>query len=933
MANPPSARPLRLPLHIPVAVLFSLLILGVGATISLYHYHATRLLLEVANERLFQKLADDARTALTESERAVRRSFVLLSASSLADAAGRDERFRFLPELAGLLSADPLIDSVMVGYGDGAFFLLRRADPPAGEGNEAAWTVLDAGSDDAEPHARPLLTYYFDDALRFLGTGPAVSAGFEPRLSDWYRRAAASDKLVVTPPYDFQHSHARGVTFARRNGSTVFGINVNFAAISSLLSRHSVTPSTRMRLVAGDRTLLASAAAAGGATAAGPFGDDLITRALDAPAAGAPPTLRMFDPATGGWHVSLAPMPGFGDEDWTLAVAAPDDEIFAEAYRQRQRAVLFTVAAVLVSFPLAWALSRLLTKPLHRLSGVAHSVSSLQFRQEAQTHSVILEVDQLAGAIAMMRSAIARFLELGRDLGAARDLHGLLRQVRAGAREVTGAPWCSASILIAGLDELEGADGTGTDERPPDDFEAEGLSDLGAQGDGPFSVKLAAPGGTIWHVLLIPLRNHEGEILGTLLLADRFAPDCRLQRSEVVGFLSALAGSAAIALENQRLLAGRKDLLHGVMRLVAEAIDAKSPYTGGHCRRVPRIALSLARAAHEAGTGPLAGYRLDPSGWEALQIAAWMHDCGKLTTPEYVIDKATKLETQYDRIHEIRTRFEVLKRDAEIGYWKGVAGGGDEVALRAERDLAWRTLDEEFAFVARCNRGGETMAAGDLERLGRIAQHRWTRTLDDTLGLSNAEMERRDGSPRAAPPAEETLLADRPEHVIPRRNSARFLPGNPWGFVMQAPDALYNRGELYNLSVARGTLTSEERFKINEHIVETIVMLGRLPLPPDLASVPEIAGGHHETMDGRGYPRGLKRDAMSVSARIMAIADIFEALTASDRPYKNAHSVDEALAIMETMRSRDAIDGDLFDLFVANEVWRDCVDQVDNAST
>ena len=201
----------------------------------------------------------------------------------------------------------------------------------------------------------------------------------------------------------------------------------------------------------------------------------------------------------------------------------------------------------------------------------------------------------------------------------------------------------------------------------------------------------------------------------------------------------------------------------------------------------------------------------------------------------------------------------------------------------------------------------------------------------DRLGLSNAERERRMGLPERPTPAEEALLADRPEHIVPRHDSTRFLPGNPWGFAMRAPEALYDRGELHNLTVAHGTLTAEERFKINEHIVETILMLERLPFPPDLAGVTEIAGGHHETMDGQGYPRRSRAAGLSVNARIIAIADIFEALTARDRPYKTAHSVDEALAIMRTLCARQVIDADLFELFVACGAWREDAAQGDDA--
>lgn len=922
-----SAR-MRLPLHIPVAVLFSLLILGVGATISFHHFRETSSLLEAANQRLFRTLADDVRAALDDAERAVRRAFILLSTSPLGDAAGFAERFQFLPEVTGLMAADPLIDSVMVGYGDGTFFLLTRTGASKAGAGDADWTVLDAAAAE-DPQAAPVpLEYHFDRNLRFLGTTPVQEAPFEPRLTDWYRRAAVSNAVVVSAPYAFRHSGARGLTFAQRNGAAVLAINVNFAALSAAMARQSTAPSTLVRLLARDRSVIAGqASAVGGGVSAG---ETVITQALDTRAIDGSST-RVLDDGTGRtWHVSLAAIAGLGGDGWTLAVVAPDDEIFAEAFRQRERSVLFTIAAVLLSFPLAWGLSRLLTKPLHRLSGVAHAVSSLQFQPEVQTQSIILEVDRLSGAIAMMQGTIARFIELGRELGTARDVRSLLLEVRAGALAVAQVPWCAVYVFASHRDGAGWIHPGEDADAYPDHFDPASLPNPEAPGDGPHSVQIPAAAGAAWHVLLIPLQIDAGQRLGTLVLADRAAESSSLQRSEVVGFLSALAGSAAIALENQRLLEGRKDLLHGVMRLIAEAIDAKSPYTGGHCRRVPQIASRLARAAHAMDTGPLAAYRLDASGWEALQMGAWMHDCGKLTTPDYVIDKATKLETLHNRIHEVRTRFEVLKRDADVAYWKGLAEGFDEVPLRKRRDTTTRMLDEEFAFVARCNSGDEALAAADVEHLQQIAHRRWTRTLDDRLGLSKAELDRVNGLPERPLPAEEPLLADRPEHIVARHDSARYRPGNPWGFSMAAPEALYDRGELHNLTVPSGTLTAEERFKINEHIVETILMLERLPFPPDLSSVPEIAGGHHETMDGKGYPRGLGAAALSVDARIIAIADIFEALTAHDRPYKTPHSTEEALAMMRTLCARQVIDTDLFDLFVACGAWREEATQSDD---
>ena len=922
----------RLPLHIPVAVFFSLLILGVGATISLYHFRDTRVLLDAANTALFQNLASDARKALIDANLAVRRSFILLAASSLADASSYAERLQFLPELTGLLAADPLIESVMVGYGNGAFFLVRRADVrdalagDAAANIKAAWVVLDAGpSDDS---ARTILSR-FDAELRFIDAAPHSGARFEPRLSAWYREAAASNTLVVSAPHDFDTHDGRGVTFARRNGSAVFGVNMGFSAISNLLAEKSLTPSTRINLLGKDLRVLATPALTQVPPAGASAGDGVIRQALPANGVTEIANTVLADPDARLWHVSMAPMPGFGNADWVLVVATPEDEIFAEAYRQRQRSILLTIIAVLVSFPLAWALSRLLTTPLHRLASEARILSTLQFRPQPETHSLILEVDQLAGAMAMMRTAIARFLEMGRDLGTAREPGSVLSQVAAGAREVAGAQWSAVKLSIEGEEDEQphAQEATARALQAESEHDHGPLPDvLGAaamNADGPACQIMKAPDGACWQVLGIPLRTPDGDMLGTLLLAERKSPICGLARAEVVGFLVALAGTAAVALANQRLLKGRKDLLQGVIRMVAEAIDAKSPYTGQHCRRVPQIARRLAQAAHATAAGPLTSFRLNASDWEALEIASWLHDCGKLTTPEYVIDKATKLETLYNRIHEIRTRFEVLKRDAEVAYWKGRANDEDEPGLRARRDHAWRTLDEEFAFVARCNHGGEDMPAEDVQRLERIAERRWVRTLDDRLGLSKEELARHNGRPAVTLPASEALLRDGPEHIVPRPDNTRFAAGNPWGFTMRAPAQLYNRGERYSLKVRRGTLTEEERFKIKEHIVETIIMLSRLPFPADLAMVPEMAGGHHETMDGRGYPRGLHREDMSVTARIMAIADIFEALTASDRPYKRANTVDEALAIMRVMCARKAIDPDLFNLFLAKGLWRE----------
>jgi len=422
--------------------------------------------------------------------------------------------------------------------------------------------------------------------------------------------------------------------------------------------------------------------------------------------------------------------------------------------------------------------------------------------------------------------------------------------------------------------------------------------------------------------LTVPLANRAAEVVGVLQLINARRPDGAVVpfADEVLPVIEALASQAAVALDNQMLLEAQKNLFRAFLQVFANAIDAKSPYTGGHCRRVPELTIMLARAADAAEDGPLADFHLSDDEWYELEVAGGLHDCGKITTSEFVVDKATKLETIYNRIHEIRTRFEVVKRDVEIDYLKAVAAGGDEGALRAARDARCAELDDDFAFLCACNLGGESMAPDAVARLERIAATTWLRTLDDGIGVSWEEARRRPAVKPALPVAER-LIADKPEHVVPH-DTVPLAPDNPWGFIVKPPAHKFNLGELYNLKVRRGTLTEEERYHINDHIVQTIIMLEALPYPRTLQRVPEWAGGHHEKMDGTGYPRGLKREEMSVPARIMAIADIFEALTARDRPYKTPKKLSECIAIMAQMRDDDHVDPDLFALFLTSGVFQ-----------
>ena len=435
-------------------------------------------------------------------------------------------------------------------------------------------------------------------------------------------------------------------------------------------------------------------------------------------------------------------------------------------------------------------------------------------------------------------------------------------------------------------------------------------------------------------MLTVPLRLASGEVVGVLQLINRKRDASAVITPETaVGvtkpfdafdqqLIESLSSLAAVSVERTRLVDAQDQLIDAIISLLAGAIDAKSPYTGGHCERVPKLAVMLAEAAEAVSEGPLAPFQFgSPEAWREFRTGAWLHDCGKVTTPEYVVDKATKLEMNGDRIHEIRTRFEVLWRDAEIERLQGLLAGGDPDALDQALKERQQTLQEQFAFVAQCNLGAEFFDQAKTEALREIGAQGWMRHFDDSLGLAWEEQQRRQAHepPGDALPAPQQLLMDQPWHCVPREQIDRHDPKH--GFKVDVPDNLFNYGELYNLSISRGTLTEEERYKINDHIMQTIVMLDSLPFPPGLAKVPEYAGTHHEALTGKGYPRRLAADRLSVPSRIMAIADIFEALTASDRPYKKAKPLSVSVEILAGFRDRGHIDPDLFDLFLTSGVY------------
>ncbi len=374
--------------------------------------------------------------------------------------------------------------------------------------------------------------------------------------------------------------------------------------------------------------------------------------------------------------------------------------------------------------------------------------------------------------------------------------------------------------------------------------------------------------------------------------------------------------------EVEELQQSQKELLDSFIKLIASAIDAKSKYTGGHCERVPELSLMIAKKASESNEGIFKDFSIDTEDQQReLSIAAWLHDCGKVVTPEYVVDKATKLETIYNRIHEIRTRFEVIHRDKTIEALNKKLNGENATEVDKWLENEHKQLQEEYAIVANANIGAEFMKDEDIQQLKHIASKTWIRNFDDTLGLAHEE-KKRVLQENSTTPQIEYLLSDKIRHIIPREYFD-YEQYEKMGFKTKVPEHLYNLGELYNICTKAGTLSYEERFKIQEHVQMTIIMLEKLPFPKYLKNVPLYAGAHHETLIGTGYPRELTIDDMPIASRIMAIADVFEALTASDRPYKEPKTLSASIRILSFMVKDQHLDKDIFKLFLSSGLYKE----------
>jgi HD-GYP domain-containing protein (c-di-GMP phosphodiesterase class II) len=846
----------------------------------------------------------------------------------------------------------------------GTEFILRAIPPlTAPGGREERWTFLDAYG-------------------KAVGYRVNPSPDYRPELRPWFSGAAASGGAsVLTLPYIFNSLKEPGITASREaSPGIIVGVDITLTDLEGFLESLSLSPGTGLLLLdSQDRVLGANAALERW------LGSDLppLSDVRELPVPRLRLLFESSESAMGKadsreleretWLFWNRRWTTAGGTDYRLFTLSPLSDFMDGLDLMQRRIILSSVVLLVLLFPLVLLGSRSLSRFLEILAEDAVRIANFNFDGETPRGTVILEFDQLTNAFLLMKQTVKartealtvsmtkleRIIQLGITMSVEKDSERLLELILRGAKEISHADGGSLYLKGAGqaldfkivlndtLNIVQGGTSAVSIVMPPVPLYRNGepnynnvvtcayhtgrtiaIDDAYQDPDFDFSGTKAFDDLNRYHstsFLTVPLKVQGGEIIGALQLINSLDPvtgEVVPFSRDIQGFVEALSAEAAVVLSNRNLEEAQLRLFDALIQLIAGAIDTKSPYTGGHCARVPELAMMLADEAERTDTGPLANFRFStPEDRRAFRIGAWLHDCGKVTTPEFVVDKAVKLETMYNRIHEIRTRFEILIRDAAIEEKKAVIAGMDPNEAAEIRQRKVRELADDFAFVAECNIGTENMDQEDIERLHAIGQRRWFRNLDPSLGLSWEEQERFRRSGGITSPGWEPLLADRPEHIIPLPSKQRRVYDSN-RFILPQPNCLYNRGEIYNLSIRYGTLTEEERFKINEHIMQTIVMIERLPLPESLSNVPEYAGTHHETLAGTGYPRGLKRQVLSIPSRIMAIADIFEALTASDRPYKKAKPLSEAVRILHQFKERGLIDPDLFNLFLTSGIYR-----------
>ncbi|WP_284078921.1 HD domain-containing phosphohydrolase [Herbaspirillum aquaticum] len=744
------------------------MILLAAVLVSVGWWGARQVLLDMA-----ERSAEDAGRIMTERSRRIIDPAVAtlrqLAFDPITQATGLDDRLARIAAFSVDMVANPLVSAVYVGYPNGDFLLVRslrgaeQRDFFTAPANAAflVQSILRDGAGAQHGQYR-----FYDGELKLLSRRDEPGYRFDPRTRPWYATADRSLVPAISAPYVFFTTRQIGISLSQRarNSDAVVAIDMTLDDLAASLGNLRLTPHSELALVDEQRKVIAYSDMA---RVLEQDGESFRFRSLDE--LDVPSLSQLSGRARGGESSALYSVDG---REWLglslpfnvidghalkLLIAAPGDELLGQLDRNRKTMVLVALLLVLAFLPLGWWAGRAIGRSMERLALQAGRMSRFDFRTQRRGRSTLREVNMLTDMVDHVSLTVEAFLDISAILSTETHVEEMLQQV---LEKFVQATRCDGGAVYLWQREqrvMQRAAAYGqqcglADTMP---YDEQGSTTDAARDteDGRLRVEL-------------DLRGRNGSLEGVLVLMH--AHDSAHEDPRFLAFARRLSGMLAVAIETRQLIAAQKALLESLIRLMADAIDAKSPYTGGHCERVPHLAIMLAD--------------------------------------------------------------------------------------RPEHKVAW---DDE---------------------------HR---------------------------PAVE-----------------RGDPRNVLGFDMQLPQYRQNMGELHNLTVRRGTLTEEDRFAINNHIVQTLVMLKRLPWPESLKSVPDTAANHHEKMDGTGYPRRLRASELPVQDRVMALADVFEALTAADRPYKPAKTLSESLRIMARMCREQHLDTELFRYFLRSGLWRTYADEL-----
>lgn len=946
----------RYPLRMQIAGLFGLLIITTGVVIIILNHYQLTKLTEINTTKQYRKIGTAIAAKIDAILRPIIISTNIFSSIPVDEYNTAQQRAISLDRMTDILKINTHASSVYYAYANGDLFLLRSitdANRPFLQApDDAQWLIQSI-----EHHQQEVLKQFIflNSDKQAIKTIVPENYDFDPREREWYKSALATSGLVTSPIYVFKLTQESGITFSQKvkGQNVVVGLDLSLNSLSQFMHQQNLPSNSQAIIISQWDDVIASLdpkditdtthhIEEGGqrilhikntvlSTLMNKW-NELKSRNDSVPSDG---TGILFYAGQQRWYGSVLSMNNENNH-FQLAIATQYSDLTAYADRISNQSTLVTAILLLLCIPIVWIFSLKISHPLIKLRKDADAISNFYFDDQTNVPSAVEEIDELNQSMAKMKTTIKHFISIGHMLSTAKDF---VLQMQGLLKETINIATMSGGLIF--LSNKEGQIFTpfafrwnhenlsinDSSELTIDEITFSGFASI-LQGNtisghlhednvhGQLKVFLFD------HLPLryvaVPMQNQGGHILGFMLL---LSPDeLTIEKENAkIQLVNALVGGLSVSVETQRLLQEQKNLLNAFIELIAGAIDAKSEYTGGHCQRVPEITKMLAQAAVDTQEGPFASFTLNPDEWEELHIACWLHDCGKITTPEFIVDKATKLEMIYNRVHEIRMRFEVLKREEEIAFLR-------QHGPLPDNDPAWQTLktrlkslDDDFYFIAECNVSSEKHLPDEsVTRINQIAHHQWTRTLNDRTGIAHEEHARKSRTPEEVLPVKEPILADKEDHIIYRDKRNKLPKG--FKFKIKEPLYLYNHGEIHNLTIRRGTLTEEDRYKINEHIMQTIMMLKKLPFPYTMTNVPEIAGGHHERVDGKGYPYQLTRDQMSIQVRMLAIADVFEALTATDRPYKMANTLTEALNIMINMVNNHHLDRQLFILFLESGV-------------